>query len=309
MEAATIALLFPGQGAQGVGMGQALCQSHSIAAERFAEASELLGYDLAKLCREGPADTLHATVHCQPALFVSSIAALEVLRVEKPEWLERVGGAAGLSLGEYTAVCFAGAMSFADGVRLVQRRGAAMQAAADCVESGMASVLGVDAAPLQALCEEALAAGGNEGEVLQLANLLCPGNIAVSGHRSALARLEPLALAAGAMKVVPLSVAGAFHTPLMQPAVESLRSALDAVTFRPATIPIWSNVDGKPHTDPSEIRLLLARQVVAPVLWEALIRDMLSAGIAGFVEVGTGKVLRGILKRIDRKLPAEGFGD
>jgi [acyl-carrier-protein] S-malonyltransferase len=180
-----------------------------------------------------------------------------------------------------------------------------MQAAADQVESGMASVLGMDAEKLEALCT----ATREPGEVLQLANLLCPGNIAVSGHLTALRRLEPAAVAAGAMKVVPLSVAGAFHTSLMQPAVAELTSALAAKTMVTARLPIYSNVDAQPHSDAEEIRQLLGKQVISPVLWESSLRRMLQDGITGFMEIGTGRVLRGILKRIDRKAEADGFGD
>lgn len=286
-------------------MGQSLHAQHAVVRERFTEASDLLGYDLAKICFEGPEEKLNATEFSQPALFVTSIAASEVLLAEQPQWGERLAATAGLSLGEYTAVCFAGGLDFAAALRLVQRRGQAMQAAADQVDSGMCSVLGLSPEQVEEICSEVR----REDEVLMPANLLCPGNVAVSGHRSALGRLEPVALERGAMKVVPLAVAGAFHTPLMQPAVESLREALLESAPVDTRLPVYSNVDGEPHQVAGLIRDLLTRQVVNPVLWEKSLRQMIRDGIEGFVEVGTGRVLRGTLKRIDRKIPAEGFGD
>jgi [acyl-carrier-protein] S-malonyltransferase len=305
MEVPSAGILFPGQGAQAVGMGRWLCETYPAADDLFARAGEVLGYDLRQLCHEGPQERLDATEFSQPALFTVGIAAATVLREQHPERVEPVGAAAGLSLGEYTAVCFAGGLEFEDALKLVQRRGQAMQAAADAVDSGMASVIGMQLEPLQSLCEEV-----RQGEeVLRPANLLCPGNIAVSGHLSALDRLAPAALEAGAMKVVRLSVAGAFHTSLMEPAVESLREALAEMPLRDTRMPVYSNVDGAPHTAAEEIRQLLSRQVTEPVLWEASIRRMIDDGVQGFLEAGTGRVLRGTLKRIARKLPTDGFGD
>ena len=301
----SVGILFPGQGAQSVGMGRWLCENHATAKQYFDRASDVLGYDLSSLCFDGPADKLNETEFSQPALFVVGMAAAETLRENQPERISAVSAAAGLSLGEYTAVCFAGGLSFEDGVRLVQRRGQAMQAAANAAQSGMASVIGLDLETIQSVCDESK----QDGEVLQPANLLCPGNIAVSGHSTALERLLPAAEAAGAMKVVPLSVAGAFHTVLMEPAVESLVEALDEMPICDTQIPVYSNVDAKPHQSASEIKQLLSRQVVGSVLWEASIRQMMSDGIEKFEEIGTGRILRGTLKRIHRKLPSDGFGD
>ena len=298
-------LLFPGQGAQSVGMGRWLCESFPRARELFGVAGEVLGYDLQRLCREGAETRLQETEFSQPALFVVGVAAAEVLAEIEPDRIGGARAAAGLSLGEYTAVCVAGGFDFADGVRLVQRRGQAMQAAADATDSGMASVLGLDLDTVTALCDQVRASG----EVLRPANLLCPGNIAVSGHSQALARLEPVAIEAGAMKVIPLSVAGAFHTPVMGSAVAELRVALDEIAIRDTRIPVYSNVDAAPHRSAEEIRGLLSRQVIEPVRWEDGIRRMLADGIRGFLELGTGRVLRGTLKRIDRKSPTAGFGD
>lgn len=301
----SVGILFPGQGAQVVGMGRWLCETYPVARERFDQASEILGYDLSQLCFDGPIERLSATEYSQPALFVVGIAAASVLSQEQPDRIAAVKATAGLSLGEYTAVCFAGGLEFPDALRLVQRRGQAMQAAADAVESGMASVLGLDLDAVESLCQQC-----REGdEVLQPANLLCPGNIAVSGHLSAINRLIPAATDAGAMKVIPLSVAGAFHTALMQPAVEELKAALNEMPITDTNIPVYSNVDAAPHQSADEIRNLLSQQVIGTVRWEDSIRRMLEDGIDGFEEVGTGRVLRGTLKRIHRKTPTDGFGD
>ncbi|MCC9600331.1 ACP S-malonyltransferase [Stieleria sp. JC731] len=305
MDVDAVGILFPGQGAQSVGMGKWLCENFSIASDLFTRASEVLGYDLADLCHNGPVEKLDQTEFSQPALFTVGIAAAKVLQQEQPERLAKVTAAAGLSLGEYTAVCFAGGLEFEDALKLVQRRGQAMQAAADVVQSGMASVIGMDLETLSALCEEVR----QDDEVLRPANLLCPGNIAVSGHITALDRLEPAAVEAKAMKVIRLSVAGAFHTSLMQPAVEKLTEALAEMPITDTQIPVYSNVDAQPHQSADEIRGLLSRQVTEPVQWEASIRRMVDDGIGGFFEAGTGRVLRGTLKRIQRKLPTDGFGD
>ena len=298
-------VLFPGQGAQVPGMGRWLCENHSLADELFAQANEVLGYDLKTLCLDGPAEQLNETRFSQPALFTVGIAASRVLQQEQPDRIAQVVAAAGLSLGEYTAVCFAGGLEFSDALRLVSRRGEAMQAAADAVDSGMASVLGMDLEKLEEVCQ-----GCRQGdEVLQPANLLCPGNIAVSGHSSAIERLIPAATQAGAMKVIPLPVAGAFHTSIMASAVDALRDALAEMPIQDTRIPVYSNVDAKPHQSAQEIRDLLTQQVVGRVRWEDSIRQMMADGIDRFEELGTGRVLRGILKRIQRKLDSDGFGD
>ncbi len=272
------------------------------ARELYDQAAAILGYDLLQVCLEGPAEKLDSTVYSQPALFVTSLAAVEWLRANKPDVVAGCGAVAGLSLGEYTALVFAGVLSFEDGLRVVQERGRAMQDAADFVKSGMVSILGMEREPLERLCDEAR----GPGEVLQIANYLSPGNIVVSGHKAACERVADLATKAGAMKTIPLAVAGAFHTPLMHPAVERLSAALVRVTLRPPRIPVISNVDAAAHSDPEAIRGLLVKQVVAPVQWEDTMRKMLSHGHGPFWEVGPGRVLRGLLKRIDRKAASDG---
>lgn len=301
----TVSLIFPGQGAQNLGMGVALAERSSIARDIYAEANQILGFDLLELCTSGPPEQLNKTEFCQPALFVHSLAALKTLESERPDLWDGVAFVAGLSLGEYTAVAAAGGVTFGEGLRLVQVRGKAMQAAADSVQSGMSSVLGVTEEQLAEICKQA----SQEGSAVRVANLLCPGNIAISGELEALGRAEKLSEAAGAMKVIRLQVAGAFHTDLMQPAVQALQEALSEVNFQPTTVPVISNVDASPHSQPDEFRELLAKQVISPVRWEASLRSMMEAGVEQFVEIGTGRVLAGTLKRINRKIPCENFGD
>jgi [acyl-carrier-protein] S-malonyltransferase len=299
--ASKTALLFPGQGAQSLGMGAELYATLPAAAQLFDRASEQLSYDLHELCVNGPAEELDSTIYSQPALYVSSLAALERLKIDSPETIETCVATAGLSLGEYTALTFAGALSFDDGLRVVAERGKAMQDAADRVSSGMVSILGLELDQIQRLCDEA-----RDGEVLNVANHLCPGNIVVSGINSACERVAELASRAGAIRVIPLAVAGAFHTSLMEPAVERLRAVLAAVQFRSPRIPVVSNVDARSHSDPTEIRALLVKQVVSPVRWEESVRFLIAGlGVEQFCEVGPGRVLRGLLKRIDRLIPCE----
>jgi [acyl-carrier-protein] S-malonyltransferase len=231
----------------------------------------------------------------QPALFVTSLAALEKLRADSPEIPLACEMAAGLSLGEYTALVFSGAMSFEDGLRVVKRRGEAMQAAADATPSGMVSILLLEKPQVEQICQEASAHG-----IIQIANFLCPGNLVVSGENAACERAAELAVAAGG-RAIPLAVAGAFHTNIMKPADEALAEVLGEVEIRTPEIPVVSNVDGLTHTDPEEIRELLIRQVISPVRWEDSINLMLSQGCDEFYEVGPGKVLKGLLKRISRK--------
>ena len=292
-----LAFLFPGQGAQTVGMAQALCDSLPAARKLFDEAASILGYDLLEACAKGPKDRLDSTVVSQPAIYVASLAALESLRAQQPGVEADCIATAGLSLGEYTALAFAGVFSFSDGLRLVKTRGEAMQAASDATPSGMVSVLGLPLDKIEELCAKARSAG-----LMQVANHLCPGNIAVSGVKAACDEVEKLAPDAGAMKAIRLAVAGAFHTDIMKPADQTLAAALEKTTLHPARIPVWSNVDAKPHTDPAEIRALLVRQVLQPVQWETIMRGLLALGVEKFYELGPQRVLAGLLKRVDRKM-------
>ncbi len=290
------AFLFPGQGAQFVGMGRELDQELPGARALFDQAGEILGIDLRRLCLDGPADVLESTDISQPAIFVASLAALESLKVNKPETVADCAGAAGLSLGEYTALVFAGAMDFESGLKVVQKRGQAMQAAALAASSGMTSILGLDEPAVDELCRRIAPFGR-----LWKANLLGPGNIVVSGNTPALEHVEPIATELGAMKVVNLKVAGAFHSELMKPADTQLAQVLAATPLVAPRIPVYSNVDATPHFDPNDIRDTLVAQVLQGVRWEDSIRRMLADGFDTFYEIGPGRVLTGLLKRIDRK--------
>lgn len=277
-------------------MGKALCESLPAAKQLFERAADALGYDLLSVCANGPAEKLNATDVSQPAIYVASLAALESLKATDPAAVDACAGTAGLSLGEYTALTFAGAVSFADGLRVVQARGRAMQAASDAHPGGMTSVLGLDRPDVEAICYAASSAG-----LVRVANLLCPGNVAVSGDQAGLAEVERLVAEKGA-RTVRLAVAGAFHTELMKPADDRVAEALEAIELKPPRVPVWPNIDARPHTDPAEIRGLLVRQVVSPVLWEETLRGLMAEGFDKFYEIGPGRVLAGLLKRVQRKV-------
>jgi [acyl-carrier-protein] S-malonyltransferase len=295
---AKIAFLFPGQGAQTVGMCRELDQELPAVRTIFDRAGELLGIDLRRLCIEGPAEALEATDVSQPAIFVASLAALEGLKQSNPDLVGSCEGAAGLSLGEYTALVFTGAMDFEAGLQVVRRRGQAMQAAAVATPSGMTSVLGLDEPAVDELCRRVAPSGR-----LWKANLLGPGNIVVSGEASALSQVAAVATELGAMKVVPLAVAGAFHSELMKPADEQLAQVLSQTPIGPPRVPVYSNVDAATHSEPDDIRRTLVAQVLQGVRWEDSMRRMLADGFDTFYEVGPGRVLTGLLRRINRKVP------
>lgn len=293
-----IAFLFPGQGAQAVGMARELDAELPSVRAMFDRAGEILGIDLRTLCFDGPPEALNATDVSQPAFFVASLAALESLKASSPEIVTGCQGAAGLSLGEYTALVFAGAMEFEAGLKLVRLRGEAMQSAATATKSGMASVLGLEESKVDELCARVEPFGR-----LWKANLLGPGNIVVSGDAAALERVESIAAELGAMKVISLAVSGAFHSPLMKPADSQLAEFLARTPISQPRIPVYSNVDATPHSEPDEIRATLVSQVLEGVRWEASMRRMLADGFDTFYEIGPGRVLTGLLKRIDRKVP------
>lgn len=300
---AKVAFLFPGQGAQSVGMGQSLYGELPAAKKLFDEAADVLGYSLIDVCRDGPPEKLNSTAVSQPAIFVSSLAALESLRGSEPDAEASCVAAAGLSLGEYTALVFAGAMSFADGLQLVQKRGEAMQAASDATPSGMLSILGLDEEQVAQICADARQHG-----IIEIANLLCPRNTVVSGVKAACEEAEKLAEQRQALKTIRLTVAGAFHTDIMKPADEALAQALAGMKLTACRVPVWSNVDAQPHTDPAEFRELLVKQVLQPVLWEKTLRNLLASGVECFYEIGPGRVLAGLLKRVERKVDCRNIG-
>lgn len=283
-----------------MGMCGELCKDVPAAKALFDEASDVLGYDLLERCTEGPKELLDSTEVSQPAIFVASMAAVEKLKQEEgQEALDAATCAMGLSLGEYSALCFADAISFADCVKITKARGEAMQAASDAVESGMVSVIGLDREKVAELCEMA---AEKSGESIQVANFLCNGNYAVSGSLKACDVVAEIAKPEfKARMTVKLAVAGAFHTEFMKPAVASLEEVLAEVEIKKPRIPVISNVDAKPHSDPDTIKKLLATQVTSPVLWENTMDSMLDNGFETAYELGPGKVTAGILKRFSKK--------
>ncbi|MCB9831570.1 MAG: ACP S-malonyltransferase [Planctomycetes bacterium] len=289
------AVLFPGQGAQKVGMAADFVEGHALAREFFDRANETLGYDLAGICLNGPDETLTLTCHCQPAIYLVSAAIAAVAEAEGKLDPARVACVAGLSLGEFTALYWAGVYSFEDGLRLVARRGDAMQKASDAPPSGMVSLIGADEDQAHAI-----AAAAAEGEVLVVANLLSPGQIVLSGTRTACARVPEVAKGLGVRRAIPLNVAGAFHSPLMAPAAAELKEALDAVEMRAPRVPVVANVSAAMMTDPASIRAASERQIVEPVRWVESMQTMIAAGVETFVEPGPGKVLAGLMKKIDK---------
>lgn len=283
------AWLFPGQGAQAVGMGRDLSAAYPEARQLFAAADEILGFSLSDLCFNGPEEELRRTAITQPALLACSVAAARIL--------QEVHGAkpaavAGHSLGEYSALVTAGALAFEDALRLVHLRGQAMQEAVPEGEGAMAAILGLDLETVTRVCM-----GVAEGEVLQPANLNAPGQIVIAGHSGAVARaLAPLK-EAGARRAVPLNVSAPFHCSLMAPAAARLSAALEGISLADARVPVWTNVDARPVTEGAALKEALIRQVASPVRWEETLVDMGNAGHDDFLEVGPGTVLAGLVRR------------
>ena len=283
------ALLFAGQGAQEIGMGKAFLEHSPTAKRIFDGANNLLGYDLARICFYGPESELTKTENAQPGIFLVSWVACELLKEHVPTLT--VDATAGLSLGELTALCAAGAMLFEDGLRLVRQRGRFMQEACDVTQGGMAAIIGLDEAATQKVCQET---------GVEVANLNCPGQIVVSGAADKLPAACELAKAKGAKKAIPLQVAGAYHSQLMASALPKLAAALDQVPIVPPRVPVISNVTGYPHGSTDDIRQNLVRQVTSSVRWEASIRYLLGQGFTRFIELGPGTALSGFMKRIDK---------
>ncbi len=299
------AFLFPGQGAQTVGMGADVAQAFPSAAALFEKANQIVGFDLRKVCFEGPADRLNTTTMSQPAIFVTSAAFLEVLRTNLATAGLKPDVTAGLSMGEYTALYAAGAISFEDGLRLVKKRGEAMQAAADKTPGGMVSLIGMDEDKVRQLCAEA-----GHGELIDPVNFNCPGQIVVSGTRGACDRAERLAERYGAMKAVRLEVAGAFHTRLMDSAAEALQNALrQARIASPGDIKTAVNITGEYYASADGIVDGLTRQLVSPILWHKCMERLLADGVEQFYEIGPGRVLTGLMKRINRKAKVTNVSD
>ncbi len=286
------AFLFPGQGSQKPGMGSDLFEHFPLARARFDEANEVLGFSLSDIMfsdAEDAADQLKQTEITQPALYVHSLAAMAVLEGKGIA----CEAAAGHSLGEYSALAASGALSFAGGLRAVRRRGELMAQAGVVRPGAMAAVLGLDAAVLEQICTDA----SEEGDVAVPANYNDPGQIVISGDRGAVERASEAASEAGARRVLPLPVSGAFHSPLMAYAVEGLGEALEALEITTPKCPVYLNVTAKPTTDPLEIRQRLLDQLTSPVRWAQTLEQMNADGATRFIEVGTGNVLSGLVKR------------
>ncbi|HSO22848.1 MAG TPA: ACP S-malonyltransferase, partial [Chondromyces sp.] len=290
---ARIAAVFPGQGSQAVGMGRDLATRWPSAAEVFAAVDRGLGAPLSEICWNGPEEKLRLTEHTQPALLAHSIAAWTVL-VDAGLEVEAV---AGHSLGEYSAVVAAGGLDVSDAARTVRLRGRLMQEAVPVGEGAMAAIIGLEDDGVVAACDEEAAASGG---VVAAVNFNSPGQVVIAGSTAAVAGAGDRCTARGARRVMPLPVSAPFHSPLMAPARQGLEPTLSELGFLPLAVPLYRNVDAQPVRSPEEVRDGLVRQVDAPVLWSAIIRRMLDDGIDTFIEVGTGSVLCGLIRRIDR---------
>jgi [acyl-carrier-protein] S-malonyltransferase len=283
------ALLFAGQGAQVVGMGKDLAEQFPSAKAWFDRANTAVGYDLASICFSGPDGELTKTENAQPGIFLVSWVAFQLLKERVPSL--SFHATAGLSLGEFTALTAAGALSFEDGLRVVRQRGRFMQEACDVTKGGMAAIIGLDEAPTREVCAEA-------GVVL--ANLNCPGQLVISGETEKIAKACDLAKAKGAKRALPLPVAGAYHSPLMASAQTKLQAELAKVNLSAPAVPVISNVTAQPHTNPAEISARMVEQVTSSVRWEESMRYLLAQGYTRFIELGPGTALSGFMKRIDK---------
>lgn len=280
-----------------MGMGADVAGAFEAAAKIFTKANDVVGYDLRKICFEGPTEELNSTTICQPAIFVTSAAMLEVLRTNTAGSGIKADVTAGLSLGEYTALYAAGVISFEEGLRLVQKRGQAMQAAADATNGEMVSIIGLDEEQVKQICEEV-----SEGELLAAVNFNCPGQIVISGDKAACQRAKQLATKVGAIKAVRLEVAGAFHTEMMASAAEMLQEALQKSEIsEPSDIRTIANINAEYYQTAEEIREGLVRQLTSPIYWQRCMERLLADGVERFYEIGPGRVLTGLMRRINRK--------
>jgi [acyl-carrier-protein] S-malonyltransferase len=297
-----IAWLFPGQGTQEVGMGKALHDASPAAREIFERADAALGFSISKLCFEGPAPELTLTKHTQPAILTASIATLAAIREAHPS-LAAPAFAAGHSLGEYSALVASSALSLEDAVRLVHLRGRAMQDAVPEGVGAMAAILGGDRAAIEQLCRDAA-----EGEPLSPANFNAPGQVVISGAAGAVKRASALA-SERKLKAIALNVSAPFHCALMEPAARAVEKALGSVTVNALSFPVVSNVEARPNTDAAQVAELLVRQIDGPVRWDESVSAMADAGVTKALEIGPGKVLAGLVKRIDKRIQVLNVSD
>lgn len=296
-----IAFLFPGQGSQTVGMGKSIAEANASSAETFRIADQKLGYSLSDLIFQGPQEELTLTMNAQPALLTTSIAILEYFKESgiTPDYC------AGHSLGEYTALVAAGAFSFAEGVYAVHKRGEFMEIAVPNGEGTMAAVLGLDSEKLQAVTDEVT----KDGNLVQLANINCPGQIVISGTRKGVEIASVKAKEAGAKRVLPLEVSGPFHSELMKPAAEKLKAVLDEMDIQDAKVPVIANVTAGEMVQADDIKDKLIQQLYSPVQWEKSVEKMIDLGVTTFIEIGPGKVLSGLVKKVNRSVTTYAVSD
>lgn len=288
------AYVFPGQGAQFPGMGKELYDNHSVAKEHFDKANDILGFDITKIMFEGTAEDLKQTKVTQPAVFLHSVMAALTSENFKPDVV------AGHSLGEFSSLVANGTLSFEDGLSLVSKRAQAMQKACEMKPSTMAAVLGLDDSVVENICDE------TEGVVVA-ANYNCPGQLVISGEVPAVEAACEKLKEAGARRALVLPVGGAFHSPLMEPAREELAEAIANTTFSTPTCPVFQNVDAQSHSDVEEIKANLISQLTAPVKWTQIVQNMIAAGTTEFVECGPGKVLQGLIMKVNKEMTLSGI--
>jgi [acyl-carrier-protein] S-malonyltransferase len=298
----TLALLFPGQGSQSVGMGKALFDASAAARAVFDAADAALGFRISKLCFEGPEDELKLTANTQPAILTHSIAALEDLRARFPERLEGAAFAAGHSLGEYSADVAAGALVFEDAVRLVRERGRFMQEAVPAGVGAMAAIVGLAPSEVEAACIESA-----QGEIVAPANYNSPEQTVIAGHAAAVERAGKACLARGAKRAIPLPVSAPFHCALMSPARERMRPLLEAAAVAAPRLPVVTNVDAEPARASEALRSALVRQVDSPVRWAESVQRLAREGVDRALEIGPGNVLAGLVRRIEKGIRVEGY--
>jgi len=298
-EAMKTAHVFPGQGSQSVGMGLDLYRNYDAAKAVFEQADKAVGFSLSKLCFEGPEDELIKTVNAQPAIVTVSFACLEASR-SLNGGLPPAAFVAGHSLGEYTALAAAGVLDFATAVYLARERGRLMHEAGQITPGGMAAIIGLDESPLAEVCRQT---------DTRIANINCPGQIVISGAKDKLAQAVELVKERGAHRAIPLQVSGAFHTPLMQPAVDGMAEIMAALKFNNPTVPIVGNTTAKPLTTAGAVKEELLNQLCNCVQWQRSVEYMLNDGVSNFIEIGPGRVLAGLIKRIDRGVKIINIGD